>query len=582
MVALQKVAAKSLPRDGVGTLWSRMSELGGFPRRVLLQLAVASTLAGIAEAGLLMLLVQLALAASGDEARDLPIVGQLDLPTGAVFAAATTLALLRLALHLYSSHLSAKASTQMTTQLREHVFAAYERANWPRQSAALGGELREVVIGHAKQAGTLTSSVSALVVAGVNFLALFAVSLVVNLVGSLIMVLIAVTLFLLLRPVIGHSRRLGAAQRDAGITYAQQVHEAVSMALEIKVFNVGRPVAERLSRSLDVFARTTYQLSLLNGAYSLIYQTMAVLLIIAGLGLLYGIGLASASMGVVILLLIRSIGYSQGMQSSLQRIATIEPVLEQLQDVITDLDTNALPSKGDPLDEVMSIEVRDVAYIYPGGRRALDGLSFAVARGEVVGIAGPSGAGKSTLMQILLRLRTPTEGTMLINGKSAETYSYPGWYETVAYVPQDCRLVSDTVAENIRWFRPEIDDAAIERAARMAHIHDEVASWEDGYDTQVGEGGGAVSGGQRQRICLARAFAGSPAVMVLDEPTSALDSRSEELVRQTLAEVKGEITVFLIAHRETTLEVCDRVLRLRAGQLEADERPAPAGLRADR
>jgi ABC-type multidrug transport system fused ATPase/permease subunit len=140
-------------------------------------------------------------------------------------------------------------------------------------------------------------------------------------------------------------------------------------------------------------------------------------------------------------------------------------------------------------------------------------------------------------------------------------------------VPQSPQLIWGTVAENIRFFRPEISDAEVEQAARRAHIHDEILSWPEGYRTVVGPRASAVSGGQRQRVCLARALAGNPDVLILDEPTSALDVRSEQAVQESLAEVKEDVLLFLVAHRLSTLSICDRVMVIVDGRLQAIDEP---------
>jgi ABC-type multidrug transport system fused ATPase/permease subunit len=125
-----------------------------------------------------------------------------------------------------------------------------------------------------------------------------------------------------------------------------------------------------------------------------------------------------------------------------------------------------------------------------------------------------------------------------------------------------------SVTDNIRYFRP-LDDAAVERAARLARIHEDILTWPRGYDTLIGPRADAVSGGQQQRICIARALAGQAEVLVLDEPTSSLDPQSESLLQQSLLGLKGEITLFIVAHRITTLDICDRVMVITNGQLEA-------------
>ena len=159
--------------------------------------------------------------------------------------------------------------------------------------------------------------------------------------------------------------------------------------------------------------------------------------------------------------------------------------------------------------------------------------------GEVIGVIGPSGAGKSTLVQLLLRLRAPREGRYLVNGVSAQEIVQEDWHRQVAYVPQEPRLLHASVAENIRFFREISTMRQVERAARLARIHEDIVGWTDGYETIVGPRADAVSGGQQQRICLARALVARPQLLVLDEPTSALDPTSESLIQESLTGLKG-------------------------------------------
>ena len=135
-------------------------------------------------------------------------------------------------------------------------------------------------------------------------------------------------------------------------------------------------------------------------------------------------------------------------------------------------------------------------------------------------------------------------------------------------MPQDAWLFAGSVAENIAFFRTDVTREALERAARQANLHDEIMAMPRGYDTPVGERGGQLSGGQRQRLCIARALVEEPDVLLLDEPTSALDVHSENMIRQTLASLTPRATVFVVAHRLSTLEICDRIMVIGEGRLE--------------
>jgi ATP-binding cassette subfamily B protein len=182
-------------------------------------------------------------------------------------------------------------------------------------------------------------------------------------------------------------------------------------------------------------------------------------------------------------------------------------------------------------------------------------------------VVGPSGEGKSTLCAILLGLRQPTRGTITTGGVAIGDIAPATWGHIAAYVPQDCKLLTATVTDNIRFFRDQYGDAEVEEAARAAHIHDEILKLPDGYDTVIGTGVRGLSGGQRQRLVIARALIGKPQLLVLDEPSSALDQRSESLIALTLAELKGSTTMVLVTHRPATLDICDHVWRLESGGL---------------
>jgi ABC-type multidrug transport system fused ATPase/permease subunit len=219
-----------------------------------------------------------------------------------------------------------------------------------------------------------------------------------------------------------------------------------------------------------------------------------------------------------------------------------------------------------------ALELRHVTYTYPGAARAaLANLSLAIRRGESVGVVGASGAGKSTLVDVLLGLLTPDSGEVRVDGASIQA-NLRGWQDQIGYVPQSIFLTDDTLRRNVAFGLPEaeIDDEAVRRAIRAAQLDAFVASLPEGLETVVGERGVRISGGQRQRIGIARALYHDPAVLVLDEATSSLDVPTERGVMQAVDALHGDKTIVIVAHRLSTVESCDRLLRLEEGRL-ADE-----------
>jgi ATP-binding cassette subfamily B protein len=200
-------------------------------------------------------------------------------------------------------------------------------------------------------------------------------------------------------------------------------------------------------------------------------------------------------------------------------------------------------------------------------RRALRGVALDVRRGETIGVAGPSGSGKSSWLKVVMRLVHPTDGSVFIGGEPLEAISREVIGETFGYVSQIPFVFAGTVAENIAYGSGEVSQEDIERAARLAFIHDEIMAMPAGYQTILAERGQNLSGGQRQRIALARIFLKNPPILILDEATSALDNISERKIQQALAEARKDRTVILVAHRLTTLKDADRILVFDNGQI---------------
>jgi ABC-type multidrug transport system fused ATPase/permease subunit len=219
------------------------------------------------------------------------------------------------------------------------------------------------------------------------------------------------------------------------------------------------------------------------------------------------------------------------------------------------------------------LEFVDVAYAYPEATRpALCGLSLDVRANTTVGLVGPSGAGKTTAVDVLLGLLSPQSGEVRIDGTVLDASNVRAWQNRLGYVPQQIFLIDDSIAANIALgcTDEEIDMAAVERAARVADLHDFVVQdLPDGYRTDVGERGVRLSGGQRQRIGIARALYHDPDVLILDEATSALDNLTERAVMDAVHNLGHAKTIVIIAHRLSTVRNCDKIFMLEHGRCTA-------------
>jgi ATP-binding cassette subfamily B protein len=197
----------------------------------------------------------------------------------------------------------------------------------------------------------------------------------------------------------------------------------------------------------------------------------------------------------------------------------------------------------------------------------LDGVSFAVRRGEKVAIVGPSGAGKSTIFHLVLRFYDPTSGVITFDGAPLVDLDPMALRRRIALVPQDAVVFGASVRENIRFGRPEARDGEVERAAELAHALEFIERLPQQFDTPVGERGVTLSGGQRQRIAIARAILRQAPLLLLDEATSSLDAESEMSVQAALEGLMDGRTTLVIAHRLATVLSCDRILVMETGRI---------------
>ncbi len=210
-----------------------------------------------------------------------------------------------------------------------------------------------------------------------------------------------------------------------------------------------------------------------------------------------------------------------------------------------------------------------VVGVPPGGKKpVLKGLSFEINAGEALGVIGPSAAGKSTLARLLVGVWRPASGHIRLDGADVATWDHTELGNYIGYLPQDVELFDGTIAENIARFNEPESEAVIE-AAQLAGVHEMILRFEEGYDTRIGEGGANLSGGQRQRLGLARAVYKTPALVVLDEPNANLDGPGEQALRKAMMTLKSKgTTLIVVAHRPSIVQVLDKLLVLKDGQVD--------------
>ncbi|MDZ8134400.1 MAG: ABC transporter ATP-binding protein [Nostoc sp. DedQUE04] len=213
------------------------------------------------------------------------------------------------------------------------------------------------------------------------------------------------------------------------------------------------------------------------------------------------------------------------------------------------------------------VEYRHVDFAYNSDQPVLKDLCLGASPGDVIALVGSSGAGKSTLINLLLRFYDPQRGQILVDDIDIRDVTLTSLRHQIGIVPQDITLFSGTIAENIGYGQEKLDLAAIQSAAKIANAHSFITQFSQDYHTWLGERGVNLSGGQRQRLAIARAVANDPRILILDEATSALDSESEALVQEALERVMQNRTVFIIAHRLSSVRRADCILVIEQGQV---------------
>lgn len=262
-------------------------------------------------------------------------------------------------------------------------------------------------------------------------------------------------------------------------------------------------------------------------------------------------------------------------------IMTIARATASSQRILEVLDTEpSLENTKEGLSDKNKIERGEVTFRnvffhhYGGENDVLHNINFHIRQGETIAVVGATGSAKTTMVQLIPRLYDATEGEVLIDNLNVKDYNLDEIHDKIGMVLQKNELFTGTIADNLRWGKPDATQQELEVATKAAQAHDFIMSFTDGYNTMLGRGGINISGGQKQRICIARALLRKPKILILDDSTSAVDSSTELEIRKNLSELLHDTTVFIITQRVNTMQSSDRVIVLEDGGIEAIGKPS--------
>jgi ATP-binding cassette, subfamily B, bacterial len=536
-------------------------------------MAVMAFLSGLVEALFLITLTRAAFAIPDGAAR-IPLMWGRSLLVVHIVLLLVALTAIRTALAFYTTWQAADVSTKIVAHLRHRLSCAFLDASWEVQQDQRSGSLQQLLTSHSDGAASVINALNQSVVSSANLVALLGMAAVADPAGALIMVVSVAVFAMLLRPFRARVKHRGTESTAANMDFAVAVNHVSEMGLELHVFQVQREAHARVGEAIERARIARRRLATSLGVTPTMYTGLAYLVVVSALGLVAASKTTSlTAMGAAMLVMLRSLTYAKTAQGASVSLLAATPALEEVQNELEAFEAGRRVDGGEPVGRIGVIAMEGVSFSYPQGQPVLRGISFAIMPHEIIGVLGPSGAGKSTLVQLLLGLRDPDKGRVLAGGQDISNFDRSQWARKVTFVPQSAHLIAGTISDNIRFLRDDVTQAEVERAARLAHLHDDILRFPEGYERQVGEKGGHLSGGQQQRLCIARALVEHPEVLILDEPTSALDVRSEHFIRETLLGLKDRMTVIVIAHRLSTLTICDRIMVVKDGELKEFDTP---------
>lgn len=560
--------------------WSVMWGITRPYRARITVLAFASFGGAMLEASFLVLLTSTVLALAAGKETVGPLLGQ-SLSGGTALWISSVLVIVRLLLGLLAVRVSASLGALVRSEQRLRVTSAYLRADWGVQQGEAAGRLQELLTSFVGRINSAMTALTQAITASLSLLAFLSAGVLVDALATVAVLGALAVLGMGLAPVRRQIRKIAGRSATTDLAFATTIAELGALGQEMQTFGVRDAFETRLAEVVHATTEQQRKVQVLTGALAPVYTFLAYSAIIAGVALLHVFGFGDLTViGSIMLLMLRSLSYGQQLLAVSGTLVSALPSLERVDETIDHYKSQPADSGGLKPANVTPLDFQGVAFAYSPDRPAISGVNLSIASGEMLGVIGPSGAGKSTLAQLVLGLRKPTEGIIRSGGADLREVDRTWWTQRVAFVPQDAMLFTGTVAENIRFFREGIDDHALRHAAAKANFLRDITKLPNGFDTHLGERGSQLSGGQRQRLSIARALVGNPDLLVLDEPTSALDGQSEILIRETLAELHGRVTVVIIAHRMSTLEMCDRIAVVENGRISGLDTPNELRLRS--
>jgi len=475
-----------------------------------------------------------------------------------------------------SQYITVKIAANYEKEKRSVLFSKTLNSRWTFLISQKFGHLETILITDVGMSSSLFLSIGAAVVSVASLLVYVIIAFSISPTITMLSLVIGGVSFLILKPFLYRVREMSSAVANANSEMTHHVNENIMGLKTVKASFVEIKVAEAAQKYFNLLRNVNIKVNLLRIVSSAFVEPVSVIFVTVAFAVTYLSG--NFQMGIFIAtmyLIHRVFQYTQSIQAIAHKTNERIPYLERIIDFEDKITTHKEPDEGDkPFIFKDHLEFSDVEFSYPGKKRkVLSHFTLSVKAGEMIGIIGESGAGKTTIVDLMLRLFEPSSGGILVDGVNIKDIYIKEWRKNIGYVPQDIFVINDTVRANIKFYDDHISEADIERALRMANIYDFIQSLPDKLETKVGERGVLLSGGEKQRLVLARYLARNPKILILDEATSALDNKSELMIQKAIEELKGKITIIVIAHGLSTILNCDNAIFLENGNIKEEGKP---------
>lgn len=388
-----------------------------------------------------------------------------------------------------------------------------------------------------------------------------------------VLCLAAVPIFLLIiRQILKHSQHLHAKRWSSERAMNSILSDILSGMRVVKAFAREKEEAARFTKSsernMDMFRQiTVFNNTAFPAAGLIMYLSNIIVWIVGGWltmkgEMTYGTLVTFlAYVGMInspLFMFVDMTHFFSQFTNSIQR-------LFEIYDAEPDVIEKTEPVRKETFDGL--VEFKNISFSYDKSRKIIDGISFVIEPGQMIGIVGHSGAGKSTIANLLIRLYDVNEGEILIDGINVKDYSFKDLRRNIAIVSQETYLFIGSILENIRYAKPDATKEEVIEAAKIAGAHDFIIKLPDAYNTQIGLGYKDLSGGERQRISIARAVLMNPSILILDEATAAMDTETERKIQTALENLVVGKTTVVIAHRLSTLRDADKLIVIENGKM---------------